>query len=337
LANPKEVLEFYEKKVLKKPFEEIDKAFIFFDEIQYVKNWPSILRRFYDLYPRLKFFLSGSSSLLISKETREKLAGRFFFFELKPLTFLEFLEMKGIKLRNEIFSRRMEAYFFDYLRKSGFPEIINWENDLKISEYIKNSVIERVILRDIPFIFKTRDVILLERIVKLILSTPGSIININSLSRDWGASKITISNYLKFLEISLLVRSLSNFRPAFLSASRKLKKFYPTTPSLIFSHSKEVFEKNLGAVLETYVVNTLNANYYFRRGKKEINIILKNDEILPVEVKEKVNESYLRKFSKLIKSMGLKRGVIVSLNQRFEKNDVKVLPAYSLQTVVKQF
>jgi len=53
-------------------------------------------------------------------------------------------------------------------------------------------------------------------------------------------------------------------------------------------------------VLETYVVNTLNANYYFRRGKKEINIILKNDEILPVEVKEKVNESYLRKFSKLI-------------------------------------
>ena len=141
--------------------------------------------------------------------------------------------------------------------------------------------------------------ILLERIVKLILSTPGSIININSLSRDWGASKITISNYLKFLEISLLVRSLSNFRPAFLSASRKLKKFYPTTPSLIFPFQRS-FWKNLGAVLETYVVNTLNANYYFRRGKKEINIILKNDEILPVEVKEKVNESYLRKFSKLI-------------------------------------
>jgi len=145
------------------------------------------------------------------------------------------------------FFQKNGSLFFDYLRKSGFPEIINWENDLKISEYIKNSVIERVILRDISFIFKLA-MILLERIVKLILSTPGSIININSLSRDWGASKITISNYLKFLEISLLVRSLSNFRPAFLSASRKLKKFYPTTPSLIFPIPKKFLKKPWGRV-----------------------------------------------------------------------------------------
>ena len=50
------------------------------------------------------------------------------------------------------FFQKNGSLFFDYLRKSGFPEIINWENDLKISEYIKNSVIERVILRDISFI-----------------------------------------------------------------------------------------------------------------------------------------------------------------------------------------
>jgi len=39
-ANPKEVLEFYEKRVLKKPVEEAEKTFVFFDEIQYAKNWP---------------------------------------------------------------------------------------------------------------------------------------------------------------------------------------------------------------------------------------------------------------------------------------------------------
>jgi hypothetical protein len=335
-ANPKEVLEYYEKKILRKPFEEVDKAFIFFDEIHYVENWPSILKQFYDLYPNLKFYVSGSSSLLLSKEALEKLAGRFFFLELKPLTFFEFLGMKGVrKAKLETFSRRMEAYFFDCLRKSGFPEIVNWENEVKIAEYIKNSVIDRVSFRDLPLIFRSRDIVLSDRIIGLILSNPGGIININSLSKSWGKSRITISNYLKFLETSLLIRSLSNFRPAFLSSSRKLKKFYPVTPSLIFAYSKETFERNFGGVLETYAVNALNANYYFREGKKEINIILKDKEILPIEVKESVKEEDLKKFSGLVNYVGGKRGVIITLSQSFKKSNIEVLPVYFVERILE--
>lgn len=333
-TNIKEVLDFYEKQILKKVFEESGRVFIFFDEIQYCENWPSIIKQYYDLYPNIKFLISGSSLLLSKKEAIDKLAGRFFFFELKPLTFFEFLEMKGIKfLGSELFSRRIETYFFDYLRKAGFPEIVNWENDIKIAEYIKNTVIDRVILRDLPIIFKTRDIILLEKIMKLILSNPGAIININSLSRDWGESKITISNYLKFLEISLLIRSLSNFRPAFLSISRKLKKYYPTVTSLIFSNSKEIFEEKFGAVLETYIVNALDANYYFKEGKKEINVILKNEELLPIEIKENVNENDLKKFLDLVKYINAKRGIFMSLNQNFKKENIEVLPAYLIEKI----
>ncbi len=331
-ANIKEVLDFYEKYILKKVFEESGKVFIFLDEIQYCENWPSIIKQYYDLYPNIKFFISGSSSILLSKEALDKLAGRFLFFELKPLTFFEFLEMKGIKnLELELFSRRIEAYFFDYLRKAGFPEIVNWENEIKIAEYIKNTVIDRVILRDLPIIFKTRDIVLLEKIMKFILSNPGAIININSLSRDWGENKITISNYLKFLEISLLIKSLNNFRPAFLSVSRKLRKYYPATTSLIFSNSKEIFEKKFGAVLETYVVNNLNANYYFKEGKKEINIILKNEELLPIEIKENVNETDIRKFLDLVKYINAKKGIIITLNQNFKKENIEVFPVYLIE------
>jgi len=140
LVNPKEVLEYYEKRILKKPFEEAGRIYIFLDEIQYVKNWASALKQFYDLYPNIKFFVSGSSSLLLSKDAIEKLAGRFFLLELKPLMFSEFLEMKGLKKESiDIFSRRTETYFFDYLRKSGFPEIVDWETDTKIAEYIRYS------------------------------------------------------------------------------------------------------------------------------------------------------------------------------------------------------
>jgi len=329
LVSPKDVLEYYEKRVLKKPLEDAGRVFVFFDEIQYARDWPSVLKQFYDLYPNIKFFISGSSSLLLSKGAMEKLAGRFFFVELKPLTFSEFLNMKGFgKEEMDLFPRRVEAYFFNYLRRSGFPEIVDWENEAKIAEYVRNSVVDRVILRDIPFIFKTRDIALLERTVKLILSNPGSLININSLSRDWGGDKRTISNYLRLLETTLLIRSLSNFRPTFLSSSRKLKKYYPATPSLTFSYSKETFEEKLGAMLETYVVNLLNASYYFREGKKEIDIILKNQELLPIEVKEHVDEEDLKKFSNLVKHINAKRGIIVSLNQEMKRPEVEVIPIY---------
>lgn len=332
LASPKEVLEFYEKKILMKPFDEVDRAFVFFDEIQYVENWPSVLKQFYDLYPNLKFSISGSSSLLLSKEAIEKLAGRFFFLKLKPLTFSEFLELKGVKTdRLEIFSRRVEAYFYDYLRKSGFPEIVDWDNEARMAEYIKNSVIDRVAFRDVPLMFKTRNMTLMDKIVRLILSTPGSIININSLSRTWGESKITISNYLRFLETSLLTKSLSNFRPSFLSSSRKLKKYYPVTPSLIFSVSKENFENKMGAVLETYVVNALDAEYYFREGKKEINIILKDKEFLPIKVKETIDENDIAGFFKLMKYINADKGVIVSSSQEIKRQSVEVMPAYLVE------
>ena len=51
--------------------------------------------------------------------------------------------------------RRMDIYFMEYLRKAGFPEIMDWSSEVKISEYIRNAVVDRVIIRDAPRIFKT--------------------------------------------------------------------------------------------------------------------------------------------------------------------------------------
>jgi len=222
------------------------------------------------------------------------------------------------------------------LRKSGFPEIVDWDNEVRTAEYIKNSVIDRVALRDVPLIFKTRNMTLIDKIVRLILSAPGSIININSLSRTWGESRITISNYLRFLETSLLIRSLSNFRPSFLSSSRKLKKYYPVTPSLIFAYSKENFESRMGAVLETYVANALEAEYYYREGKKEIDIILKDKGFLPIEVKETIHEGDIAGFSRLLKYVNAEKGVIVSLSQEIKRQSVQVIPAYLVEFLLDQ-
>ena len=335
-VRPKEVLEYFEKNVLRKPFEDAGRIYVFFDEVQYVDGWPSVVKQFYDLYPNLKFFVSGSSSLLLSLEAAEKLAGRFFLVEVKPMGFWEFLGLKGIQVTNaELFSRRLELHLLDYLWKSGFPEIADWDNEVRVAEYIKNSVVDRIALRDIPLMFRTRDMTLMNNLIKLVLSTPGCLVNTNALSRTWGESKITISNYLRFLESSLLVRSLSNYKPSFLASSRKLKKYYPATPSLVFAYSKENYEAKLGAILESYVVNALDARHYFREGRKEIDIIIKDGVTLPVEVKETVGDDDLKKFSEAIKYIKADKGVIVSLNQKFNKENINVVPAYTAESLVE--
>jgi predicted AAA+ superfamily ATPase len=338
----KEVLETYEKKILKKNFENCGKIWIFLDEVQKAKDWFSTSKIFYDLYPNLKFFLSGSASLLLSKKAIEYLAGRFFEIRLKPLTFKEFLEMKGVEIKKEdleLYQRKALPLFLDYLRKAGFPEIIDWEKDEEIKDYVKNSVIARVILRDIPIEFGTRDFELMEGLLKIIFSNPGIIFNLNSIAKSLGKSRITISNYINYLKYSLTIRTLSNYRKGMLISSRKFRKIYPVVSSLTFSYHDAFYEKEFfGKVLETYAVNALNANFYFRKNRKEIDMILERDKkLLPVEVKENVETEDMKKLAKILDDLKLKEGIIVTLEQFDEKiignRTIKIVPAWCLDFV----
>ena len=51
-----------------------DKPLIIIDEIQKIKNWAEIVKKFYDMQP-VKFILSGSASLHLT-QGKESLAGR---------------------------------------------------------------------------------------------------------------------------------------------------------------------------------------------------------------------------------------------------------------------
>jgi predicted AAA+ superfamily ATPase len=62
-----------------------DHIYIFLDEIQKIEDWQSKVKIYYDLYPNIKFIVSGSSSLYLKKQ--ESLAGRMQEIQIKPLNF----------------------------------------------------------------------------------------------------------------------------------------------------------------------------------------------------------------------------------------------------------
>lgn len=260
------------------------KAYIFLDEVQYSPDWVQAVKRFYDLYPNLKFYLSGSSTLLLSKDALSGLAGRFFFVDVFRVTFREFLGLKGINVKEV--SSILQAHFSDYLIKAGFPEIVGWENLKQVKEYIRNSAIDRIVLKDLPFLFGQRDPVAANRIISYLMSNPGCLVNLDNLSRDFGISRITLSRYLFQLESALALRSLANFRPSSMSSSRKLKRYYPVTTSLAYTFSDGLFGADRSRILETYVVNAVKARNFYRRGNKEIDAVVAGKEVVAFEAKE---------------------------------------------------
>src|SRR3989344_1998524 len=78
VAKLGEVLDAYREMHNKDFRKEI--VYVFLDEVQKCNNWENEIKKYYDLYPKLKFIISGSESLFIRRKTKETLAGRIFEF-----------------------------------------------------------------------------------------------------------------------------------------------------------------------------------------------------------------------------------------------------------------
>jgi len=89
--EPDAVLREFAIEILRKDLRD-DHLFLFFDEIQKLKDWESKIKVLYDLHPRMKIILSGSAQITMWRGSRESLAGRFFDVRVEPLGFEEYLE-----------------------------------------------------------------------------------------------------------------------------------------------------------------------------------------------------------------------------------------------------
>ncbi|MFA5072026.1 MAG: AAA family ATPase, partial [Candidatus Pacearchaeota archaeon] len=72
------LLNMYFEQILQEPLHALSSpVYIFFDEIQYVPDWQTILKRYYDLSEKkIKFIISGSQSVLLEGKNKETMAGR---------------------------------------------------------------------------------------------------------------------------------------------------------------------------------------------------------------------------------------------------------------------
>jgi uncharacterized protein len=70
-------------------------CFVFFDEIQYLKDWERHLKVLVDAYPETKFIVSGSAAAALKWHSTERRSACFNDFMLPPLTFQEYIHLKN--------------------------------------------------------------------------------------------------------------------------------------------------------------------------------------------------------------------------------------------------
>ncbi|RMH89542.1 MAG: ATP-binding protein, partial [Calditrichaeota bacterium] len=291
-----------------------DKIFIFLDEIQKLPNFQNQLKVWYDLYPNLKFFISGSTSLFIKKKTQESLAGRVKSLFLTPLNFTEYLtfrEKEPILERPQAFEREIEQEFEMFL-STQFIESMAFPDPYSRREYFV-SIIKKIIFEDIPSLFMVGNPEILWQIVRIVAQQPGMIMDYRSLASELEMSAKTLSRYLYFLEEAFLVKKLYNFSRNRITSERKLKRYYLASPS--FSRALTDFV-DTGRLVENAVVSVKGYQFFWRdphHHEVDFVAVEPDESIVPIEVKyrRKIQEKDVKNLLRFARKFGCSRAIVL--------------------------
>lgn len=264
------------------------------DEIQKIDNWSEAVKQQWDKDTRekvnIKVILLGSSRLLIQKGLTESLAGRFETFYLGHWSFAEMEAAFGWSIEQHI-------YFGGY---PGSATLIN--NEERWKNYIKDSLIETSISKDILMLTRVDKPALLKRLFELGCLYSGQILSYTKIIgqlQDAG-NTTTLANYLKLLSDCGLLGGLEKYAGSVIRQRSSSPKFQVYNNALLTSQDDETYstaivnpklwgrlvESSVGAHLLNHAVSERYNLYYWREGNHEVDFILeKGNKTIGLEVK----------------------------------------------------
>jgi len=264
------------------------------DEIQKIENWSEIVKKEWDSDTfndiPIKLVILGSSSLLIQKGLTESLAGR---FEAIAITHWSFTEM------NEAFDFDID----DYIWFGGYPgsaKLIKDEERWK--QYIRTSLIETSISRDILMLSQIEKPALLRRLFNIGCSYSAQILSLTKVQGELmeKGNITTLSNYLSLLKSAGLLCGLEKFSGDIIRTRSSKPKFQVFNNALISAQSEltkdmakndhKLWGRLVESAIGMHLLNktyTENFNlYYWNENSNEVDFVIeKGDKIIGIEVK----------------------------------------------------
>ncbi len=264
------------------------------DEVQKIENWSEIVKQQWDKDTNndldIKLILLGSSRLLIQKGLSESLAGR---FEITYMGHWSFVEME------RAFGWSVDQYIYF----GGYPGAATLILDEpRWTNYIKDSLIETSISKDILMLTRVDKPALLKRLFELGSAYSGQIVSFTKILgelQDKG-NTTTLSYYLKLLSDSGLLGGIEKYAGSLIREKGSIPKFQVLNNALLNCQTSESFnlvnsnpkiwgrlvESAIGAHLINQSITERYAVFYWRERNEEVDFIIQQySKVIALEVK----------------------------------------------------
>ena len=254
---------------------------LFLDEIQQKVGWEQWVRVLYDTKRFSQIFLSGSSASLFSRDIGRVLSGRHITFEMMPLSFVEYLRMRGwdnFESNYLLYNRdKLLHYQNAYIEEGGFPEAVGIDgfNRKKILTMLYNDIIARDIASRFGASYDVTG-----RICQLMLTNATGEYSFNSVAKASHTALETAEKYIGYLKESLLIMDLPLFSYKLKSQFRQNKKSYAIDTGLRNEVSFR-FSSDVGKLAENVVFLELKRRgdeifYWKDKGGFEVDFVVKD-------------------------------------------------------------
>lgn len=264
------------------------------DEIQKIDNWSEAVKKEWDADTweerNLKVIILGSSPLLIQKGLTESLAGRFESVYLPHWSFPEMRDAFGWSV-------------LQYIWFGGYPGSVRLiDDEQRWKAYIRDSLIETTISRDVLMLTRVDKPALLKRLFETGCSFSSKIVSLNKIQGELQekGNLTTLANYLHLLEGAGLLAGLGKYAGDIIRKRSSKPKFQVFNNALISSQSNLFFpgilsdHKTWGQLVESAVgAHLLNASvdkrfnlFYWNENNNEVDFVIeKNGKVAGIEVK----------------------------------------------------
>jgi hypothetical protein len=285
-------------------------AILFIDEIQKISNWSECVKKNWDKDTaegrKLKLIILGSSRLLLEDGLSESLLGR---FEINYLGHWSFAEMK----KAFSFSPQQYIWFGSY---PGAADLI--KNESRFKNYVRNSVAEPSLGRDILMTTKVSKPALLRQLFEIGTQYSAQILSYNKMLGQLSdaGNTTTLARYLFLLAQAGLIAGLNKYSTKPLIEKLSIPKLQVYNTALISALRPESFAEALGEPLfwghmvessvGAYLINQANEYpdiklYYWRDKNAEMDFVVKyGKKTFGIEVKsnaEKISTINREKFA----------------------------------------
>ncbi len=314
--------------------------YLFFDEIQNIDSWELYVRRIHDK-EKVRLFITGSNSKLLSREIATSLRGRTLTFYIFPLSFREFLKFNKLEVEKNIaYSKerfKIKKVFDKYLKSGGFPEVVLERNNLE--HEILSNYYDIMIYRDVVERFSVRNTTLLKSLMKFLFTNISSQFSVNayytSIKEVSAIGKETLFEYMSYLEEANIIFLVPLFDYSLKRQQANPRKIYCIDNGLRNAVSFS-FSQDQGKLAENLVFIELKRRkkeVYYWKNRSEVDFIVQDqDQSLTAinvsytnDIDKRETDSLLecRKDLKKIKEL-----VILTKDIEKEENNIRFIPLW---------